>query len=232
MLGTIINTSAIIAGGLAGTFIKNRLTDKYKDIIMQAIGISVVFVGIASSISKMILPEANPILFIISLVIGGIIGEAIGLERKINRFGAYLQNKVANSDNSFSKSFVHASILFCVGSMSILGAIQSGTQNDHQLLYIKSILDGVASVIIAASSGIGVVFAAVSVFVYQGSLTLLSGFFEPYFTEDMSREISIVGGVLIAAIGLDILEIKKIKIANLLPSVFIPVIYYIILKSF
>lgn len=229
MLGTIVNSAAIIVCGLLGTLIGNRLTEKYKVIIMQGLGVSVLFVGLSTAIPKMVLPDSNPILFIISLVIGGIVGEMIGIDNFLTKVGNLLQAKFSKGDDSFSKGFIDTTIIFCVGTMAILGAIQSGVAGDHQILYVKSVLDGTVSLIVASTAGIGVIFSAVCVFIYQGLLTLLSGFFAPYLTEDMLREMSVIGGILVTCIGLDLLEIKKMKIANFLPAIIIPVVYYLIL---
>lgn len=229
MLGTIVNSAAIIVCGLLGTLIGNRLTEKYKVIIMQGLGVSVLFVGLSTAIPKMVLPDANPILFIISLVIGGIVGEMIGIDNFLTKVGNLLQAKFSKGDDSFSKGFIDTTIIFCVGTMAILGAIQSGVAGDHQILYVKSVLDGTVSLIVASTAGIGVIFSAVCVFIYQGLLTLLSGFFAPCLTEDMLREMSVIGGILVTCIGLDLLEIKKMKIANFLPAIIIPVVYYLIL---
>jgi uncharacterized membrane protein YqgA involved in biofilm formation len=226
-MGAIVNAVLVALGGIIGTFIKNKLTEKYKVIIMQAVGISVFFVGASGAIAAMIRPEANPVLYVLSLALGGIIGTAVGIEEKLHRFGAFIEKKFAKGDSSFSRSFVHASLLFCVGTMAVLGAIESGIQGKHDILYVKGIVDSILAVIIAATSGAGVIFSSVSILLYEGALTLLAGVFAAYVTPDMTREIAIVGGIIVAAIGLDLLEIKKIKVANLLPAVFIPVIYYL-----
>ena len=130
------------------------------------------------------------------------------------------------------KSFVAASILYCTGSMAIMGSIESGINHDYAILFTKSIMDGIYSVIFASTLGIGVAFSAVSVFLYQGAITILAGFAQPYLTGDIMREISIVGGILIAGIGIDMLGIRKINVGNLLPAVFVPVVYYVFIYLF
>lgn len=227
MLGTIVNVLAVFLGGAAGTLIKSGLSERFKLIVMQAVGMAVMFIGLSGALSKLLLPEANPILFILSLVIGGIAGEAAGIESKLEKLGDYLQKKFSGHDR-ISQGFVSASLLFCVGTMAILGSLESGISGVHTTLFAKSVLDGVTSVIFASSMGIGVVLSGFTILVYQGSLTLLAGVIGPFLTQDMIREISIVGGILITGLGLNLLGIKKIKVGNLLPSVLVPVIYYFV----
>ena len=230
MLGTTVNAAAIIVGGAAGLLLRSGISERYKGIIMQAICLSVIFIGAVNVVGNLLKPEAHPILFIISMVVGGVLGEFIGIEEKLKALGDFFERKLASSEGSFSKGFVSASILFCVGSMAILGSFQSGTQGDHSILYAKSVLDGVTSIIFASTWGPGVLLSALSVFVYQGILTLGAQFAEPYMTADMLREISIVGGVLITAIGIDMLGMCKIKVGNFLPAVFVPIIYYAVVE--
>lgn len=229
MLGTIVNALAIIVGSIVGSLVRNGLKEKYKNIIMQAIPLAVLFIGASGSIQGIIDPNSEPVLFIISLVIGGILGEWIGIESKLESMGNLIQKRFGAKDSNIAKGFVSASIIFCVGTMAILGALQSGLEGKHDMLFAKSILDGITSVILASSLGIGVIFSAAAVFIYQGLITIFAGEIESYMTEDMIREISIVGGILIFSIGLSMLEIKKIKTGNLLPAIFIPVVYYIVI---
>lgn len=230
MLGTIINSLAIIIGGIAGLILKSRFKKAYQEIVSQATGIAVLFLGISTTLTQMMKPEASSILFIFSLVIGGLIGQAINIEEKLKILGDCIENKFSNNENMVSKSFVSSSLLFCVGSMAILGAIESGISNNHTTLITKSILDGTCSIVFASTMGYGVLFSAIAVFIYQGSITLLAGIIQPYITEDILRELTLVGGILITGIGINLLELKKIRVGNLLPSLFIPVIYYIIFK--
>jgi len=227
MLGTVVNATVILVGGAIGLLLRSGISDPYKKVIMQAICLSVLFIGAASTLGNLLKPDAHPILFIICMVIGGAAGEWIGVEDKLKALGDFFEGRFAGGDKgSFSKGFISASILFCVGSMAILGSFQSGTQGDHSILFAKSVLDGVTSIIFASTWGPGVLLSAVSVFVYQGVLTLGAQAAEPYMSADMLREISIVGGVLITAIGIDMLGMCKIKVGNFLPAVFVPVIYY------
>ena len=230
MFGTVVNTAAIFAGGLAGLILRGGIKDRYKEIITQAIGLAVLFVGGAGAIGKMILPEAHPVLFIISLAAGGFFGELLGIENRLEKLGAWMQRKVKLKEEygSLSAGFVAASLLFCVGTMAILGPLESGLQGQHGILLAKSALDGITAVVMASTLGVGVLFSAASVFAYQGMITLLAVWISPYLTGNMMREISLVGGIMIAGLGLNMLGITKIRVGNLLPAVLVPVIYYLI----
>lgn len=229
MLGTIVNVLAIFFGSLLGTYIKKGFREDYKEIIFHGVSLSVLFVGISGSISRMIEPESHPILFIISLIIGGLLGQWLNIEGKLENFGNFIQSKMKkkNNDSNISQGFVSGSLIFCVGTMAILGSLESGLQGVHKTLFAKSILDGVISIVLSSTLGIGVALSGISVLLYQGILTILAQWIEPYLTADMIREISIVGGILIFAIGLNMMKLKKIKVGNLLPSILIPILYYL-----
>ncbi len=227
MLGTIVNCLAIVGGTLLGLLLKNGVQDKYKEIIMQAIGISIVYVGLASALSALIKDKPHPLLFIIALVLGAIIGEFLKIEQHLEQIGKLLESKMRNSSN-IAQGFVTASLIYCVGAMAILGSIKSGLTGDHTTLFIKSILDGVLSLLLATSFGIGVAYSAISVLLYQGCITLFAASLQSFITHDMIREISIVGGILISLIGTNLLSITKIKVGNMLPAVTIPVFYYLV----
>jgi len=232
MIGTIANAVAIAVGGLIGLGFKNGMPDRYKDMVGYIAGLSVVVVGLVSSVGNLMQQESNPILFIVSLVIGSLLGEKLDLEGKMEAFGAFLERKMSKSKGSFSKGFVTSSILFCTGSMAILGAFESGIHGDHSILYAKSVLDGIISVIFASTLGVGVIFSSISVFIYQGSLTMLASFIAPFLTEPMLTGIAVVGGVMLVALGLRLLKLIEIKVANMLPSLFIPILYYWLISFF
>lgn len=234
IFGTVVNVAAILVGGAAGLMLNNGLKENYRTIINQAIGLSVVFVGASGCIAAMGKPQASPILFILSLALGGILGELLKIEQNLERLGDWLQSrvKVKEGVGSVSRGFVAASLLFCVGTMAVMGSFESGVQGKHTILYAKSLLDGITSIVMASTLGVGVLFSAASVFLYQGALTVLAGFASPYLTAEILTEISIVGGILITAIGLNMLGITKIKVGNLLPSLLVPVIYYLIISLF
>lgn len=227
MWGTIVNALAILVGSLVGIFIKRffgkRLPEAYTDIVMQGVGLSVVIIGISSA-----LKTENMLIVIISLVIGGVIGTLIGIEKKLDSVGNLVQRRFSgNSESTFSLGFVNASLIFCVGAMAIVGSLDAGLKGSYETLYAKSLLDGITSMILAATLGIGVTFSAVPVILYQGSITLLSGSLHSYLTESVINEMSAVGGILILGIGLNMLDIKKVNVGNMLPAIFIPLLYFI-----
>lgn len=228
MLGNFVNTGAIITGCLLGLLIRNGLKDRFKDIVMQGIGLSVLFIGISSSLGGLLDKTSNPVLFILSLVIGGLIGEGIKVEKRLETLGGFLQNKFGANENNVSQGFVTASLIFCIGTMAIIGSLESGLRNNHDMLFAKAVLDGITAIILSASLGIGVIFSAIAVFLYQGSIVIFANYIEPFLTIDIIREISIVGGILIFGIGLNMLNILKVKTANLLPAILIPPLWYLI----
>lgn len=223
MLGTVVNAIAIIIGGLIGTFIRNGLKEDYKKTLMNGVGLTVIIIGIMGAIKS-----ENMILIIISIVLGSIIGEAIGIERKLDSMGNSLEEKLGQGNSNFSKGFVTASLVYCVGAMAIVGSLESGLLGNHDTLFAKSVLDGISSIIFASTLGIGVVFSSILVFIYQGIIILLASSLRNLLTPDVILEMSAVGGILIMGIGINILEIKKIEVGNMSPSIFIPLIYSIL----
>lgn len=230
MPGLIANVIAIIIGSLAGLFIRNGLSVRFKSMVTNAIGLSCLFIGAAGAFRGLLGGNSHPVLFIISMVIGGLIGEFIDIDAKLNGLGVFIERKVGTE--GFAKGFVAASLLYCVGSMAIIGSLEAGLMGNYDTLFAKSVLDGVTAVVLAASHGFGVIFSSVSVFLYQGLIVLLASSVQQYLTEDAVRELSIVGGILIFAIGLDMLGIKKVKVANFLPALIVPVIFYAVIASF
>lgn len=238
MLGTIVNAVAIVVGGALGLVLNRRLKETILETLSAAVNLAVVFVGISAALSAMLKPGANAVLFIISLCLGGLCGEALCIEQRLERFGNFVQKKLVKEKrqgrHSLAEGFVAGSLVFCVGTMSVLGSIESGTGAGHGILFAKSVLDGIIALCMASGLGAGVMLGGVSVLVYQGVLTLLAGVVSPLLTADMLREISIVGGILITAIGLNLLEIfkKRIRVGNMLPALFIPIIYYAVMQLF
>ncbi len=234
MLGMLANTAAIIVGGALGLLLKNGLQEKYKNILSNATALAVFFVGAAAAVEQMMKPQASPILFIVSLTVGGFVGEWVAIESKMESLGQWMQLKLQRGDNSpdIVQGFVSGTLVFCVGTMAILGAIESGVSGDNSILYDKSMLDGVIALVMATSLGAGVIVSAASLFVYEAVLLLLAGWISPFFTADMLREVSLVGGIIIAAIGLNLLKVTKMRVGNFLPAVLIPIIYYAVLLVF
>ena len=221
MLGTIVNTLAIIAGSLLGIVFRGGIPNKYQVTIMQAISLAVILIGL-----KMAFKTDAVLLVIFSLVIGSIFGEFIKIEDRLENLGKRLEIKFAKAGNGIAKGFVVASLVYCVGSMAIVGSMESGLTGNHQTLFAKSALDGLSSIIFASTFGIGVLFSSISVFVYQGILTLTSTLMKPFLIPPVIDQMSGVGGLLIMAIGFNLLEIQKIKVGNMLPAIFIPLIYF------
>jgi len=223
MLGTIVNTVAIIAGSLIGLLFKGSIPEKYSKTIMHAIGLAVILIGL-----KTALQTDDILIIIISLAIGSVIGELLRIEDRLERLGKRLGRLVSGDGDGVAKGFVTASLVYCVGAMAIVGSLESGLSGNHQTLFAKSLLDGIGSILFASTLGIGVLFSAVSVFLYQGAITLAAATLKLYLTSAVVAKMSAIGGLLIMAIGLNLLEIKKLKIANMLPAIFIPLIYQII----
>lgn len=221
MFGTIVNSIAIVVGGILGILLKKGIKEDYRNTIMDGIALSVIVIGLMGAIKS-----ENIILVIASLVIGAIIGEKIRIETRLDNFGNKLQSKFGKGDSNFSKGFVTASLIYCVGAMAIIGSLESGISGNHETLFAKSILDGITSILFSSTLGIGVIFAAIPVFIYQGTITLLANSIKDLLTPEVIREMSSVGGILIMALGINVLGLKKIKVGNLLPAIFIPIIYY------
>ena len=216
-LGTIMSCVCIVVGSIMGVVLKRGLPQKWQETMMNGIALCIVIIGI-----QMAMKTNNIIITICSLVIGAIVGENIDIELRMHRLGQWVGDKVAKGDASvagkIAEGFVNASILFCTGAMAIVGSIQDGILADHTTLFAKGTLDGIISLILAANLGVGVLFSAVSVGIYQGSITALAGVVEPYVTPQILAEVTASGGVMIMAIGTNMLNVTKIRIANLLPG--------------
>lgn len=220
MLGTIVNTAAIIFGGLLGLLFGQALPEKMKRTVIQGIGLAVLLIG-----GSMALQTKNPLIVIASLVIGGVIGEWIDIELRLQHFGQWLERKFEKNGQvtGFTKAFVTASLIYCVGAMAIMGSLESGLRGNHNILFAKSMLDGITAIVFASSMGVGVVVSAVPVFIYQGAITLAAGLLQGMLSSQVIAEMGATGGLLILGIGFNILEIKEIKVGNLLPAIFISV---------
>jgi uncharacterized membrane protein YqgA involved in biofilm formation len=222
MLGTIVNTLAIIAGSLIGLLFKGGIPQAFSRTIMHAIGLAVVLIGLKGALQSDAI-----LLIIISLAIGSLIGEMLRIEDRLESLGQWLGRCLSKNDSSIAQGFVTASLIYCVGAMAIVGSMESGLSGAHQTLYAKSILDGIGSVLFASTMGIGVLFSAITVFVYQGMITLGASFLKQFLVPEVVAQMSAVGGLLIMAIGIGLLEIKKIKIGNMLPAIFVPLVFQI-----
>ena len=216
MTGTLVNTVAVLVGSGLGVLLKTGLAEKYKETVMQTLGLAVGIIGI-----KMALASENFIMVILSLVIGAIMGEYFTLNKKIDNLGQKLTAKCGEKYGDVGVGFVTASLIYCIGAMAIVGALQDGINGDAGILYAKALLDGISAIVFAATLGIGVSLSALSILVYQGSITLLAGVLQPLLIPAVITEITATGGVLIIAIALSMLNILKIRIANLLPSMLV-----------
>lgn len=219
-LGTLVNSGVIILGSLIGLLLKRGLPEKWQETMINSIALCVFIIGI-----QMAMKTDNIIIVIISLVIGSIIGEIIDIEDGMNGLGAWLGSKLSKESGSIAgqiaEGFVNSSILFCTGAMAIVGSIQDGLSGDCSTLFAKATLDGIIALILTANVGIGVMLSAITVGIYQGSITLMAGFVEPYITEVILQEITASGGVMIMAIGTNMLRITKIRIGNMLPGMLV-----------
>lgn len=220
LLGTIVNAFSILLGGVLGLALP-RLSQGMRATVMQGIGMAVAVQGIMMAF------KTNNLLIVIgSLVLGGVLGEALRVEAGLEKLGQWLERSVgAKSKGKVAAGFVSTTLIYCVGAMAILGAIDSGVRLNHDMLYTKSMLDGFSSIIFASTMGIGVLFSSVPVFLYQGVIalgaTFITSLVSPGMLEAITAEVTSVGGILIIGIGLNILEIKKINVANLLPAVLV-----------
>lgn len=219
--GTLVNATTVTLGTIIGLFFGKRIKADIKDSVLKALALSVIVLGI-----KMAFEKHDFLAVLISLVLGTIFGEMIDIEKKLDNLGAYIQKKTKTDSGTFVLGFVTSSILFCVGSMTIIGAIKDGLNNDPSVLYVKSMLDGVSSIILSSTLGIGVLFSVIIILVYQGGLSLLaSGALFLMENEIYVNGISVAGGIIIIGIGLNMLNLTKIKTANMLPSLFIVPLY-------
>ncbi|MDI6771172.1 MAG: DUF554 domain-containing protein [bacterium] len=221
MEGTLVNAIAVVAGGLAGVTLRHRFSERVRETVMAGIGLATLLIGF-----QMALQTGNVLVVIASLVLGGIIGEAIHIEEGIEALGRWAQRMYGSQtqESTVAAAFVTSSLLFCVGPMTVLGAIQDGLGQTPVLLYTKSLLDGISAVAIGAALGAGVLLSAGTVLLYQGALTLAAGAVHSVMTQEMTRELTATGGALIIGLGLGILQIRKIRVGNLLPALVISVL--------
>ncbi len=228
MLGTIVNVGAIIAGSLIGLIFKGRISKKYNTTILQSIGLGVILIGLKSAFKS-----DDFILIIISLALGSLLGELCKIEFRLEKAGNWLEKNISkDAGGSFATGFVTSTLLFCIGAMAIIGALESGLSGNHDTLFAKATIDGITALVFASTMGIGVIFSSVSVLVYQGTITIAAIYIKPFLIPEVISQMSSVGGLLIVALGINMLGKIKIKVGNMLPAVFIPLIYYMILQIF
>ena len=230
-LGTIINTAAIVAGGLLGLLFKNLLTKSMEDTLLKASSVCVLFIGIGSAMSQMLKLTDGALatsgsMMLICFVLGGLVGELLNIEGAFERFGAWLRKKTHNeSDSGFLSGFIHASLTVCIGAMAIVGSIQDGLLGDASLLCAKAALDAVIILVMTVSMGKGCIFSAIPVAILQGGVTLLSRVIAPVMTDAAIASLSFTGSVMIFCVGVNLIWGKTIKVANLLPTLVFAVVY-------
>ena len=221
-MGTLVNCLTIIGGCIIGLCIKGKVNEKVSTTVMQGLGLCSLYIGISGSLKC-----EEPIQLIVSMAVGALIGELIDIDKWITKLGDYFENKFKKKDDkvSISEGFVTSSLLFCVGAMAIVGSLESGLNGDNTTLYAKSVLDGVSSIIFSSTLGIGVFLSVFTVLIYQGSITLTASMLSGILSTSVITNMSVVGSVIIIGLGLNILGMTKIKVANLLPAIFIPIIF-------
>ncbi|WP_414697363.1 DUF554 domain-containing protein [Peptacetobacter sp. AB845] len=222
MIATFVNCGVIIVGCIIGLFIKGGIPERFNKIIMNGLALCAMFIGFSGA-----LEGNNTIITIVSMALGALVGELIDIDKWLNKLGETIQKKLDKGNGKESRiaeGFVNASLLYCVGAMSIVGALQAGLSGNYDTIYAKTVLDGVSSVIFSASMGIGVIFSSVTVLLYQGGITLCASFLSGILSQAVIAEMTAVGSLMIVGLGLNLLEVTDIKIANLLPGILVPVV--------
>lgn len=218
MLSVAVNFFAVLAGGIIGTLLRGGIPERFRTLINQGLALCVMLIGISGAIKT-----ENTLLMIISVVVGSFLGTLIGIEAGVEKLGNLAQNRF--NKGGFADGFVNATLLFSIGSMAVVGSLNAGF-GDHEMLLAKSIIDGVSAIIIASNFGIGAAFSAIPMTIYQGAIAALAGVVYSHMTDAMILEMGAVGSLLIVAIGINMLGLTKIKVANMLPAMFVPCIYY------
>lgn len=234
MRGTLVNVLAIIVGSLIGLLLKKGIPERINSAILKMQGFAIIIIGLNGVLGTMItvdiatgkLKDSGGLLLLISLTLGCVVGEVLRIEDRVNQFGLWIEGKI-HSDG-FARGLVSASLVFSIGAMSVIGPINDGLRGDSSILYIKSMLDGITSIVLASSLGIGVLFACVPTFVVQAIPALLARQLSPFISDQLLSVFCMVGYSIVICIGLNFVFNTKIKIANLLPSLIVPVVYYFI----
>lgn len=221
MISVFINMAAVLAGGTIGLFFGRRFPDRVADTVMKGLALCVLYIGISGAMDGQ-----NALVMIVSVALGGVLGELLDIEGGLNRLGKALEDRLGGAlgGSPLAEGFVSASMLFCVGAMAIVGSLQSGLVGDYSTIIAKSVIDGIAAVLLASAMGAGVLFAALAVGVYQGSIVLLAELLQPLLSDTVVAEMSCAGSLLIVGLSLNMLDICKIKVANYIPAIFLPII--------
>ncbi len=240
-LGTLANMAAILVGAGIGLLLQGGLKQRFQTTIMNALGLAVMFVGISGALQGLFvvtekgLGTANVMLMIVSLAVGAFFGELIDIEARLDHMGEWIKATLkvkGEKGKNFVEGFVSSSLLFCIGAMAIIGSLQDGLSGDASMLYAKAFIDGTVAVFFASTLGIGVFFSILPLGIYQGIITLSAKYIEPYLSEQMITNLSLIGSVLIFGIGINMVFGKKIKCGNLLPAVLVPIIYELVIGLF
>ncbi len=224
MIGTIVNTIAVVTGGSIGLLFKGRLPKRFSKIFFQAIGLFTFYLGISLAL------EAKQVFYLVmALILGALVGEALRIEQRMEQMSQGLKARFRFKNERFSEGLLTAFLLYCMGSLTLLGAVTEGLGGDSKLLLIKSLMDGISSIALASTMGVGVVFSAIPLFIYQGGLTLLTMWLGDFIPLEMITEVSAVGGILLIGLAINILGLAKISIMNMLPSLVIVVLLLLFL---
>ena len=223
MVGVIINVAAVLAGGTLGLLLGERVPQRLRETIMQGLALCILLIGAQGA-----LETANVLAVIVCMVAGGLLGEALDIEKRLESLGALAERKFAHGGQNgrFAQGFITASLLFCVGAMAVVGSLNAGLTGDNSTLIAKAALDLVTAVFFAAALGPGVLLAAAAVLVYQGAIALMAGWLAPVLTDAIVTEMSAVGGLLIMGLSFNMLGMAKIRVGNLLPAIFLPILYF------
>lgn len=229
MIAVAVNAITVILGSILGMLLNKRLKEEYTKTVIACMGICTMVIGITGAIAT-----SNIIIVIVCLVLGTVLGELLKLEQRLDSTGDWLKRKIPHSGGRFTEGFVTASLLFCVGSMSIMGSFDAGLRNNYDIIFAKSAMDGIMAVTFAATMGLGVAFSALTVIIYQGALTLLAGFIAPALSDPVITEMTAVGGVMLIATGMNIIGLTKerIRVGNMLPALILPVIWFAVAGLF
>lgn len=220
LVGTFVNAGAVVLGGLIGLVFKKGIPQRMGDSVFKALGLITAFIGISGCLCG-----ENMLVAVVAMIVGTVIGELFDLDKRINNLGKFIEHKTSRGDgnSTVAQSFVSSSLLFCVGAMTIVGSLQAGLDNDCSVLFTKSAMDFCSSIIFASTLGVGVLYSAAFVLVYQGAITLLAQWISPVLTDAVISEMNCVGYVIIIGLALNILGITKLKVMNMVPAIFLPI---------
>ena len=235
MLGTLINVGMILLGVALGLGLRRGIPERLRDTVMQGLALCVILIGLkgAFGVDGAVIQPVDTLCVIVCMALGGILGSAIDIETRLDHLGKRIEARFASGgDGQISRAFVSTSLLYCVGAMAIVGAIDSGIRGDHATLIAKGIIDGVTAIFFTSAMGWGVALSAVAVLVYQGAIALLATLLAPLLTAEIIAAMGSVGGLLVAGVGLNMLRDKHIAVGNLLPAIFLPAVYIPLSKLF